>query len=88
MKGDGEPALVQVQREIVGKRSAGSGPQNPLAYDPQANGALESGVQEFTNQMRAMKIGRAQRTQKKIDISAHQLVLCWTRREDSVCADG
>ena len=29
MKGDGEPALVQVQREIIDKRSAGSVPQNP-----------------------------------------------------------
>ena len=41
MKGDSEPALVQVQREIVDKRSAGSVHQNPLAYDPQANGAVE-----------------------------------------------
>ena len=63
MKGDGEPALVQVQREIVDKRSAGSVPQNPPAYDPQANGAVERGVQEFMNQMRAMKIGQEQRIQ-------------------------
>ena len=67
MKGDGEPALVQVQREIVDKRSAGWVPQNPLAYDPQANGAEERGVQEFTNQLRAMKIGLEQRIQMKID---------------------
>ena len=44
-------------------------PQNPPAYDPQANGAVERGVQEFMNQMRAMKIGLEQRIQMKIDTS-------------------
>ena len=42
-------------------------PQNPLAYDPQANGSVERGVQEFMNQMRALKIGLEQRVQMKID---------------------
>ena len=102
MRGDGGPALVQVQREIVDKRSAGSVPQNPPAYDPQANGAVERGVQEFMNQLRAMKIGLEQRIQMKIDTrwrdcrmdgrvgpNAHQPVPCWTRRKDAVCeADG
>ena len=69
MKGDGELALVQVQREIVDKRSAGSVHQNPPAYDPQSNGAVERCVQEFMNQMRAMKIGLEQRIQMKIDTS-------------------
>ena len=63
----GELALVQVQREIVDKRSAGSVPQNPPAYDPQADGAVERGVQEFVNQMRAMTIGLEQRSQIKIN---------------------
>ena len=101
MKGDGEPASVQVQREIVDKRSAGSVPQKPLACDPQANGAVERGVQEFMNQLRAMKIGLEQRIQMKIDTSWKivewmvELVPtlinwpCWTRRKDAVCeADG
>ena len=69
MKGDGEPALVQVQREIVDKRSAGSVPQNLPAYDPPVNCAVERGVQEFMNQMRAMKICLEQRIQMKIDTS-------------------
>ena len=50
MMGDGEPALVLVQREIVNKRSAGSVHQNPPADDPQAKGAVERGVQDFMNQ--------------------------------------
>ena len=101
MKG-GEPALVQVQREIVDKRSARSVPQNPPAYDPQANGAVERGVQECMNQLRAMKIGPEHHIQMKIDtcwkivewmvelaLNAHQPVPCWTRRKDAVCeADG
>ena len=82
MKGDGEPALVQVQREIVDKRSAGSVPQNPPAYDPQANGAAERGVQEFMNQMRAIKIGLEQREDCRVDgrvgPDAHQLVPGWS----------
>ena len=69
MKGDGEPALVQVQREIVDKRSAGSVPWNPPAYDPQATCAVKRGVQEFMNQMRAMKNGLEQRIEMKIDTS-------------------
>ena len=68
IKGDGEPALTQVQDEIIERRSAGSVPQNPPAYDPQANGAVERGVQEFMNQMRALKIGLEQRIQMKINM--------------------
>ena len=67
MKCDGEPALIQVQDEIIEKRTAGSVPQNPPAYDPQANGAVERGAQEFMNQMRALKIGGEQRIQMKVN---------------------
>ena len=65
----GSSALVQVQREIVDKRSAGSVHQNPPAYDPQANGAVERGVQESMDQLRAVKIGLEQCIQMKIDTS-------------------
>ena len=57
LKTDGEPALVQVQ-EAVGQTWSGKIiPQNPPAYDPQANGAVERGVQEVMGQLRALKIG-------------------------------
>ena len=69
MKSDGEPALVKEQREIVDKSSVGSVPQKPPAYDPQANGAVERGVQLFMNQLRAMNIGQEQRIHMKIDTS-------------------
>ena len=57
LKTDGEPALIQVQDVVIDKRGSSTVPQNPPAYDPQGNGAIERGVQEFGNQVRAMKIG-------------------------------
>jgi hypothetical protein len=66
LKGDGEPALVQVQEAVVNKRSGNTVPRNPPAYDPQSNGAVERGVQEIMNQIRAMKIGLEQRLGAKI----------------------
>ena len=67
LKCDGEPALVEVQDEVIARRTAGTVPQNPPAYDPQANGSVERGVQEFMNQMRALMIGLEQRIQMKIN---------------------
>ena len=66
LKGDGEPALLQVQDAIVERRSFSTVPQNPPAYDPQANGAVERGAQETMNQIRAIKIGLEQRLRTKI----------------------
>ena len=39
--GDGEPSLMQVQSAIRDRRSHPTVCQNPPAYDPQANGAVE-----------------------------------------------
>ena len=61
LKSDGEPALVQMQEEIARRREHSTVMQNPPAYDPQANGAIERGVQEVAGQIRAMKIGLEQR---------------------------
>ena len=61
LKGDGEPALVQVQTAIKDKRAHPTICQNPPAYNPQANGAAERAVQEVMAQVRAMKIGLDQR---------------------------
>ena len=69
IKGDGELALAQVQDAIVNKKTAGSAPQNPPAYDPQANGAVERGVQELMRRVRALKIGSEPRMQLKTDTS-------------------
>ena len=41
IKGDGEPALVQVQEATKVKWNHKTVPQNPLAYNPQANGTAE-----------------------------------------------
>ena len=47
LKTDGEPALVQVQEEIINRRPQRTIPENPPAYDPQSNGAAERAVQEI-----------------------------------------
>ena len=57
IKGDGEPALVQVQEAIKDKWNHKTAPQNPHAYNPQANGAAERAVQEIMGEIRALKIG-------------------------------
>ena len=44
LKIDGEPALVQVQDKIISERTQPTIPENPPAYDPQANGRAESSV--------------------------------------------
>ena len=54
-KGDGEPALVQVMKEIRKKRIHTTLLENPPAYDPQSDGSAEKTVQEYTEQFRAEK---------------------------------
>ena len=58
---------MQEQREITDKRFSGSVPQNPPAHGPQANGPVEREVQDFTNQMRAMKTGLEQTKQEIVE---------------------
>ena len=57
LKGDGEPALIQVMEEIKKRRCHPTIIQNPPAYDPQSNGAAEKAVQDYMSQVRAFKIG-------------------------------
>ena len=57
LKTDGEPALVQVQDRIISVRTKPTIPENPPAYDPQATGGAERGVQEVKGQLRANKLG-------------------------------
>jgi len=57
LRTDGEPALVAVQAKLVGCREGMTVPRNPPAYDPQANGAIEKGVQDWNTQLRSLKLG-------------------------------
>ena len=41
LKTDGAPTLVQVQDKIISVRTQPTIPENPPAYDPQANGSAE-----------------------------------------------
>ena len=45
LKGDGEPALVQLMREVRRRRVQSTLLENPPAYDHQSNGAAEKAVQ-------------------------------------------
>ena len=52
LKGDGEPAMVQVLRNVKFAREAPSIIQHSPAYDPQANGAAETAVEDQLGQVR------------------------------------
>lgn len=67
IKGDSEPALVQVMNEIKKRRAHSTIVQTPPAYDPQANGRAEKVVQEYMGQLRALKIGMEARLGCKIE---------------------
>ena len=56
LKTDGEPALVAAQTKVIGARAGMTVPVGPPAYDPQANGAIEKGVQDWNTQLRALKL--------------------------------
>ena len=56
IKGDGEPALVQVMKEVKKARKHDTIIENPPAYDPQSNGVVETAVDTFMGQLRTIKI--------------------------------
>ena len=61
LKGDGEPALNDVMEKVKSAREHSTILQNPPAYDPQSNGAIEKAVDEYMGQLRACKIGLEKR---------------------------
>ena len=67
IKTDGEPALVEVQEAVARARVHETICENPLAYDPQANGGAERAVQEVKAQMRAVKIGLEMKVQATVN---------------------
>ena len=67
LKGDGEPALVQVLENVKLAREAPSIIQHLPAYVPQANGAAEKAVQDYMGQVRAMTVGLEARLKCKVE---------------------
>ena len=57
LKTVGEPALVQVQDRVISVRTQPTIPENPPAYDPQANGGAERGIKEVKGQLKVTKFG-------------------------------
>ncbi len=68
LKTDGEPALVAVQSKVIARREARTVPENPPAYDPKANGAIEKGVQDINARLRLIRIALQSRLGKKLPI--------------------
>ena len=68
IKTDGEPALITVQEKITAKCVHKTLVENPLAYDPQANGGAERAVAEVEAQLRAIQIGLETRIRTQVDI--------------------
>jgi hypothetical protein len=58
LKTDGEPAITSLQSAVIAARVRPSVtiPVNPPAYDPQANGTIEKGVQDVNTQERKTKL--------------------------------
>ena len=77
LKTDGEPAILAVQSEIIARRHLPSRtvPTNPPAYDPQANGAIEKGMQDFFVQLRKMSIALERRV--KFEVPSQHPVMDW-----------
>ena len=75
LKGDGEPALVEVMNKVKQLRKQETLVRNPPTHDPKANGAAERAVQEFKCQMRAVKLGLEQRLKAPLDTKL--AVLTW-----------
>ena len=68
LKTDGEPAIVQLQEQIIAQRDHKTISQNPPAHDPQANGEAERAVQEVKAQLRAIKLGLEARVGEEIHV--------------------
>ena len=67
LKADGEPALVTVQEAVAKAWTHQTICQNPLGYDPQANGIAERKVAEVKAQMRALSTLLEARLQAPVD---------------------
>ena len=75
---DGEPAVVQLQEQIVAQREHKTISQNPPAHDPQANGEAERAVQEVEAQLRTTKLGLEARV--GVEIHVVRTILEWMIR--------
>ncbi len=70
LKSDGEPAIVAVQVAVQSRRRGKTLLRNPPAYDPKANGSVEKGVRDTTEQARALKLGLEERLKSSVPVGA------------------
>ncbi len=55
-----------MQTDVQSRRKGRTIPRNPLAYNPESNGAIEKGVRDVTEQSRTVKIGLESRVKDVI----------------------
>ena len=67
LKGDGEPALVQVLELVKHAREPPSIIQHLPEYDQPANGAAEKAVPDYMGQVRTMQFGLVARSKCKVE---------------------
>ena len=70
LKTDGEPAIVALQSKLIAMREGQTVPRNPPAYNPEANGPIEKGVQDLDGQTRCTKLALQARIGAKVKASS------------------
>ena len=75
LKTDGEPALVDLRRAVASALGTQAIPERPVAYEPQSNGSIESGVKQFKGQLRTLLFALEDRI--GADIPATHPIITW-----------
>ena len=65
---DGEPSIVALQKAMAASRQRETIPVHPPACSPQSNGNAERAVQEFSSQLRSLKLALESRIKVAIGL--------------------
>ena len=65
---DGEPSIVALQEAMAASRQHETIPVHPAAYSAQSNGTAERAAQEFSSQLRSLKLAPESRVKAAIGL--------------------